>query len=245
MRYLWDHYHEYHDGASRLQKAFMPPIFHRMRQWDVTSATGIDRIVANSRFIRKRIKRAWGRDSTVVHPPVAVSEFAPVAEPQDYYLWVSQMTPYKRAGLAVEAFNRLGLPLLMIGDGEMRKDLERRASPNITIKSKVNFAELKHAYANARALVFTPEEDFGIVPVEANASGRPVIAFGSGGVTDSIVDGETGLFFAEQSVESLIDAVQRFDAWVPGFDPAAAVRNAQRFAPENFDRGIMNALSCA
>ena len=242
MRYLWDHYHDYRETASRLQRTMMPFVFHRMRQWDVTSASRIDTIVANSHFIQKRIKRAWGRDSEVVHPPVAVDEFSAVAQPQEQYLWVSQMTPYKRADIALEAFNRLGLPLLMVGDGEMRKDLERRAAPNVTIKSKLSFAELKHAYANARALIFTPEEDFGIVPVEANASGRPVIAYGSGGVTDSVVDGETGLFFSEQSVDSLIDAVHRFDKWIPGFDSATAVRNAKRFAPENFDRGIMEAL---
>lgn len=245
MRYLWDHYHGYRASAGRLSRLVMPTLFHRLRAWDVTSAARVDSIVANSHFIQRRIQRAWGRESTVVFPPVSVAEFSPLRDVSDSYLWVGQMTSYKRADLALDAFNRLGLPLLMVGDGEMAAELQRRAGSNISFRPRLSFAELKHAYANCRALIFTAEEDFGIVPVEANASGRPVIAFGSGGITDSIVPDETGLFFAEQTVDALIDAVARFEGWLPHFSPDAAVANAARFAPERFDEGIVQAVACA
>jgi glycosyltransferase involved in cell wall biosynthesis len=130
----------------------------------------------------------------------------------------------------------------MVGDGEMFKEIASRAGPNVEVRKRLSFAELKAAYATCRALVFTPEEDFGIVPVEANASGRPVIAYGHGGVTDSIIENRTGLFFREQSVEALCDALRRFEAWHPRFRPEDAVANAARFSPEAFTDGILAAL---
>ena len=243
MRYLWDHYHEYRRAAGSVSRAVMPHVFHRLRTWDTISAARLDGVIANSRFIRQRVRRAWGRDAEVVYPPVSVDEFRPSTDVGSHYLWVSQMVPYKRANVALEAFNRLGLPLLMVGDGAFAREAERKAGPNVTVKRRLSFPELKQAYATARALVFTPEEDFGIVPVEANASGRPVLAFGRGGARETIVAEETGLFFDEQSVESLIDGVERLEKWLPYFDPAAAVTNARRFAPEVFDRGFMAAVA--
>lgn len=242
MRYLWDHYHDYKSSANLLNRAIMPSAFHRLRQWDVSSANRVDGIVANSSFVARRIRKTWGRTATVVHPPVAIDAFQQTSDVTDRYLWISQMTPYKRADIALEAFNRLGVPALMVGDGEMFKTIAARAGPNVEVRKHLSFEELKRAYATAKALVFTPEEDFGIVPVEANASGRPVIAFGRGGVTDSIVDGETGLFFREQTVDSLCDAILRLEAWLPSFNPQVAMENARRFAPEVFDRGILAAL---
>jgi glycosyltransferase involved in cell wall biosynthesis len=239
MRYLWDHYHDYQRSAGRVVRAATPALFHRLRQWDVTSAARVDEIVANSNFIRRRIRRAWGREASVVHPPVPVDEFRPANDIADSFLWVGQMTHYKRADLALDAFNRLGLPLVMVGTGDMEGQLRKRAGPNITFHSKLNFAQLKQAYAACRALIFTAEEDFGIVPVEANASGRPVIAFGRGGITDSIIPESTGMFFDRQDSDVLIDAVERFEAWHSHFDPAAAIANAARFAPEHFDAGIL------
>lgn len=242
MRYLWDHYHDYKSSAGNLSRLLMPSMFHRLRQWDVSSANRIDGIVANSSFVARRIRKSWGRDSAVVHPPVAVDAFHASPEITERYLWISQMTPYKRADIALEAFNRLGVPALMVGDGEMFKAVAARAGPNVEVRQRLSFEELKQAYATSKALVFTPEEDFGIVPVEANASGRPVVAFGRGGVTDSIVDGETGLFYREQSVDSLCDAIRRLEGWLPSFRPETAMRNARRFAPDVFDRGILQAL---
>ncbi|MDT0508394.1 glycosyltransferase [Novosphingobium sp. MMS21-SN21R] len=245
MRYLWDHFHDYHENAGAASRAAMPLMFHGLRQWDTASAARVDAIMANSSFIQRRVKRAWGRESAIVHPPVPVAEYAERHSPGDFFLWVGQMTRYKRADLALDAFNRLGLPLLMVGDGDLAASLRQRAGPNITIKSKLSFAELKRAYATCRALIFTAEEDFGIVPVEANASGRPVIGYGRGGLVDTIIPEETGLFFGKQSVESLIEAVRAFEAWERHFDPDRARANAARFAPEHFDAGVRATIELA
>ncbi|WP_324698407.1 glycosyltransferase [Novosphingobium aerophilum] len=242
MRYLWDHYQDYKASAGAVSRIMMPAMFHRMRQWDVSSANRVDTLVANSSFVARRIRKVWGREARVVHPPVMVDAFTPSGQISDRYLWASQMTPYKRADIALEAFNRLGVPALMVGDGEMFKFISANAGPNVEVRKRLSFQELKEAYATCRALVFTPEEDFGIVPVEANASGRPVIAYGHGGVTDSILDGKTGLFFQEQTVSALCEALQRFDQWLPTFQPEDAIHNARRFAPEVFDNGILDAL---
>jgi glycosyltransferase involved in cell wall biosynthesis len=174
---------------------------------------------------------------------VEVSAFAPAKTASDRWLWVGLMTPYKRADLAVEAFNALGLPLLMVGEGAMAADARRRARSNITIVPRLSFDELRQAYASCRALVFTPEEDFGIVPVEAMASGRPVLAYGRGGVLDTVEPGRTGLYYENQTVESLIEGVRALDAWLPNFDPTDAVESAARFSPSAFDAGIVKATA--
>lgn len=243
MRYLWDHYHPYRRTTGRMTRTVMPWLFHGMRQWDVASAQWPDSIVANSRFIARRIRRAWGREAAVVHPPVEVDLFSRSPTPGSHYLWVGQMTPYKRADLVADAFTKLGLPLVMVGTGELAKDIAARAGPNVTILERLDFAGLRRAYAECRALIFPPEEDFGIVPVEANAAGRPVIAYGRGGACDSIVPGETGVFFHEQSVDALVEAVEQFERWLPHFDPAAAQANARRFSPEVFDAAFMAAVA--
>lgn len=242
MRYLWDHYPDYRASASRLSRMMMPAMFHQLRKWDVSSASRLDGIVANSSFIARRIRKAWARDARVVHPPVAVERFGPAAAPGDRLLWVGQMTPYKRADLALEAFNRAGVPALMIGDGELHDAIAARAGPNVEVRRRASFDALRDAYATAKALVFTAEEDFGIVPVEANASGRPVLAFGRGGARDSLVDGRTGLFFEEQSVDSLLDGLSRLERWLPAFDPRDALAQAARFDGAAFDRGMLAAI---
>lgn len=242
MRYLWDHYHDYKGAAGKLARLAMPWSFHRLREWDVTSAARVDTFVANSHFIKQRISRAWRRDALVVHPPVATDLFTKSDEVENRYLWVGQMTPYKRADIALDAFNAMKLPLLMVGQGEMAAELKKRAGPTIEIVDKLDFNGLRRAYARCRALIFTAEEDFGIVPVEAMASGRPVLAYGRGGARDSVAPGVSGQFFAEQTVESLIDGVRALEEWLPHFDPDAAIAHAQKFAPERFDAGILAAL---
>lgn len=243
MRYVWDQFHQYRESAGPVTRAAMSLLFGSLRNWDVTSAARIDTVIANSTFVRKRIAKTWGRDSIVVHPPVDTSLFKASASVGAEYLWVGQMTPYKRADLAVEAFNRLGLPLLMVGDGEMAADLRKRAGPNIRMVERMKFDELRAAYADSRALLFTAKEDFGIVPVEMMASGRPVLAFGGGGARDTVADGVTGLFFDEQTVESVIGGVEAMEAWLPGFRPTDAQHHASRFSPERFDAGILAALA--
>ncbi len=245
MRYLWDHYHDYRAKAGPISRFLMRPLFHYLRIWDFASSVRVDKYVANSKFIRRRISRVWGHEAAVVHPPVATHLFQPANHISDRYLWVGQFTAYKKADLVIEAFNRLNLPITMVGTGELEESLKEKANPNIEFKPRMNFADLRRAYAECRALIFPTEEDFGIVPVEANASGRPVIAYGSGGATETIVPGKTGIFFKEQTAESLIDAIRTFENWLPNFYPHEAVQNAKRFSIEQFEKGFMREVEHA
>ncbi len=239
MRYLWDHYHQYRDGASRMGRTTMSTLFPSMRAWD----NGLG--AARRPYLRQFALHP------VAHPPRlgpgidgAASAGAGAQLHADRgcagrISLVGQMTAYKRPDIAVEAFNRLGLPLLMIGDGEMLGELRRKAKPNIRFVRWVNYSTLRLAFAQCKALVFTAEEDFGIVPVEANASGRPVIGYGRGGLKDTIIPGETGFFFDEQSTDALTDAVASFQRWGGDLDPESAVANARRFSPEVFQQGFV------
>jgi glycosyltransferase involved in cell wall biosynthesis len=238
MRYLWDHYHQYRRAANPLARLAMPLVYNWLRQWDVSSSARVDRLAANSNFIRQRIAKVWRRDAEVIHPPVETALFTPSTEIDDYYLWVGAMVPYKRPDLAVDAFNANGLPLLMVGQGSMLKGLKAKAKPNIRFAERLDFNALRRAYARARAFIITAEEDFGIAPVEAMASGRPVIALGRGGALDTVVAGRTGVFFEHQESESLIAAVTEMEQFLRGFDPRDAVAQAVRFAPEVFDERI-------
>jgi glycosyltransferase involved in cell wall biosynthesis len=242
MRYLWDAQAEYRRSAGVLPRAIMSLLFPPLRVWDYATAARVDGFIANSDFVRRRIARAYGREATIVHPPAAVEAFRPSKRVGPEYLWVGQMTPYKRGDLAVEAFNRLGLPLCMVGDGEMRRKLMASAKPNIRFTDNLSFAELGDAYAQCRGLIHTAEEDFGIAPVEAMAAGRPVLAFGRGGLLDTVTPGKTGQFFEAQTVDSLVAAVGEFEAWLPRFDPQEAVARAARFSGERFDHNFKSAL---
>jgi glycosyltransferase involved in cell wall biosynthesis len=243
MRYLWDHYHQYRSAANRVSRLAMPLIYHWLRQWDVSSSARVDKLAANSEFVRRRIAKVWRRDAEVIHPPVETSLFTPSTEIDDYYLWVGAMVPYKRPDLAVDAFTSNGLPLLMVGQGSMVKQLKARAGPNIRFVDRLDFIALRRAYARARAFVITAEEDFGIAPVEAMASGRPVIAYGRGGARDTVVPGRTGLFFNSQQPESLVTAVGEMQKFLIHFDPRDAVTQADRFTPELFDARISRLIA--
>lgn len=179
----------------------------------------------------------------VIHPPVETSLFTPSTEIDDYYLWVGAMVPYKRPDLAVDAFTANDRPLLMVGQGSMLKQLKARAGPNIRFVDRLDFNALRRAYARARAFVITAEEDFGIAPVEAMASGRPVVAYGRGGALDTVVPERTGVFFDRQGVECLIAAVEQMESFLPHFDPRDAVAKANRFAPEIFDQRISRLIA--
>ncbi len=235
MRYLWDHFTAYRASAGFLAKKVMDWTFPKLRLWDVASAQRVDAFAANSNFVRQRIQKYYRRDAEIIPPPVDVSRYAPVNDISGEYLWVGQLISYKRPDIAVEAFTRLGLPLHVVGSGPMEAALRRKAGPTIRFSRKLPYPDLIKAYARTRALVFTAEEDFGIVPVEALASGRPVIAFGRGGILDTVTDRETGIFFHEQSAEAVAEAVGTFDAWLPQFNPDTAVRKAAQFSPEAFD----------
>jgi glycosyltransferase involved in cell wall biosynthesis len=246
MRYIWDQYSIYHANAGLLTKALMPAMARRLRTWDVETAARPDRIIANSRHVANRIQKYWRRDADVINPPVSVHKFS-AAAPQDrggYYLWLGELAPYKRPDLAIEAFNRLDRPLFVIGGpGKAEAQLARKAKANIRFLGRVDDERLRRYLASCRALIFPGEEDFGIVPVEAMASGRPVIAYGRGGVLDSVVNGETGMMFDEQSVEGLIDAVERFEAsGLEHVDPQRFVRHAAQFSEPVFRRKMTRVL---
>lgn len=236
MRYLWDQYHFYKSRAGPLTRMIMPPLMHRMRQWDVTSAARVDQFVANSRHVAARIEKYYRRDSIVVHPPVDVETFAPQAlePPGDFYLLAGQLVAYKRPDLAIEAFSRTGIPLVVIGEGEERRALQKQAAGNIKFLGSVPVETLKEYLARCRGLIFPGEEDFGIVPVEAMASGRPVIAYGRGGALETVKDGETGLLFHDQTAEALIDAIERFEQVMDMFNSEAIISHARQFDRATF-----------
>jgi glycosyltransferase involved in cell wall biosynthesis len=247
MRYLWDQYHLYRDGSGLLGRAMMPLFAPGLRQWDVTSAARVDAFLANSSHVAKRIEKYWRREAEVRAPPVDVDAFRPLprGEAGDFYLWVGELVHYKRPDIAVEAFTRLGKKLVVIGgpDAEARR-LAARAGANVTFLGKTDFATLKEHMARCRALVFPGEEDFGIVPVEVMASGRPVIAYGRGGALDTVRDGETGLLFQDQTVDGLVNAVETFEgARLQDLDPLALRAHARRFDEAHFQDGIRAALA--
>jgi glycosyltransferase involved in cell wall biosynthesis len=234
MRYIWNMYHDYSKGAGRLTRMMMPPLSHYLRMWDVTSAARVDSFVANSATVARRIRRYYRADSVVIHPPVDTNAFsvAPPAELGDYYLMVGELVSYKRADLAVHAFNEMKLKLVVIGGGEMLGEIRRIAGPTVTVMGSQRFDVLRHHYARCRALVFPGEEDFGMVPVEAMASGRPVIAFNRGGATETVSEGISGVFFGDQTVEAIIGAVKKLDEI--NLDPHRISQHARRFGREQF-----------
>jgi len=237
MRYVWDMYPHYLASVGVLKRFAMRLLTHYLRLWDQASAQRPDAIVANSRHTRSRVNKYWRRDAEVVPPPVDVAQFAAAGAattPGDYYLCAGQLEGYKRADLAVAAFNRLGLPLLIVGIGPEMKTLRREAGDNITFLGWLPDDELVRTIASCRALVFPGEEDFGIIPVEAMAAGRPVIAYGRGGVLDTVVPGETGLFFDEPTPEALVEAVHRFEAERSRYDPTRIARHAREFDRVHF-----------
>ena len=239
MRYIWNMYHDYRERTSFLTKALMPVAAHYLRNWDAISATRVDHFVANSHTVRERIHRYYHRDAHVIYPPVDVDQFEPLPDAVgDSFLMVGELVPYKRAELAVEAFNQLGLPLTIIGGGERLQAIKHLAGPTIRVCGPQPFEVLKSEYARCRALIFPGEEDFGIVPVEALASGSPVIAYGRGGATETVVDGLSGVLFEQQTAQAIVDAVRRFD--MISFDPLKIAHSARRFAADNFRIAFRN-----
>lgn len=229
MRYIWDLYPQYRDNAGFLKKVVMSLTAPFLRAWDVTTANRVDHFIANSRYVAARIEKFYRRSSTVLHPPVETSRFSVGAKPEDFYLCAGQVTPYKRIDLAVEAFNRMKRRLVVVGDGVSEK-LVRMAGPTVEFHGAVSDEEMASYFRRCRGLIFPGVEDFGIVPLEVMASGRPVVAFARGGATETVIDGETGYLFREQTVESLIEAVDRCEMGMKVFDPQRAARWAGSFS---------------
>jgi glycosyltransferase involved in cell wall biosynthesis len=248
MRYVWDLYDDYFGPgrASLPVRLLMPPVAAWLRRWDRRTASRVHTFIANSAHVRERIRRCYGRDAVVVHPPVDVERFRPAATREDFYLIVSALVPYKRVDLAIEAFNRLGRPLVVAGTGPELERLRRIAGPNIRFVGWLPDDEIADLYARCRAFIFPGIEDFGITAVEAQAAGAPVIAFGAGGALETVIgsDGEradaTGVFFHEPTPQALAQAVERADRAT--FDPAVLRRNAERFSLAAFQQGILDAV---
>lgn len=235
MRYIWDYFHSYRSELGFPARMVFDHVAHRLRQWDVTTAARVNRFVANSAFVANRIQRYYGRSADVVHPPVALNTFRPVSAPsRDFYLIAGEIVPYKRVDLAIEAFRGLDRKLVISGRGSAAAKLQKNAPANVEFVGRVSDEKLASLYANCRALIFPGEEDFGIVPLEVMASGRPVIAYGSGGALESVKDHETGLFFRQQTAESLREAVTRFEGVETQFTPERVRSHAERFSEERF-----------
>ena len=234
MRYIWDLYEDYFgEGTPRITRWSAGFFRSYLQRCDLKSNEGVTHFIANSTEVKERIARLYGRDSTVIHPPVDLERFSGPKGPGEYFLVVSALVPYKKIDLAVKACTKRNWPLLIVGRGSEMARLKALAGPSVKFQGWVSDEELPIYYSQAKALLFPGKEDFGIVPVEALAAGCPVIAFGEGGVRDTLVEGETGLFFSRQTEESLEDAAERF-LEKPVFDPEALRQRAKPFSRARF-----------
>jgi glycosyltransferase involved in cell wall biosynthesis len=236
MRYAWNLTYEYLGHPHSLRHWIIALGLHYLRLWDHSASSRVDYFVANSLTVRDRIRKYYRRNTAVIYPPCDLDRFAIGSNIDDYYLFVGRLVSYKRADLAVKAFSQSGRRLVVVGEGPEENRLKSMATKNVELLGRIPDDQLAQLYAGCRALIFPGEEDFGIVPVEAQACGRPVIAFGKGGARESVVEGETGLFFNNQSPEALNAAVAEFERHIDRFRPEAARRNAERFAYERFQR---------
>jgi glycosyltransferase involved in cell wall biosynthesis len=243
MRYVWDMRDAYlAGGTSAVALAGLSLFRPYLQRWDLRSTGRVDQIIAISNNIAEKVDRIYGRSAKVIYPPVDIDKFYIADQAQSYYLVVSALVPYKRVDIAIDAFNALKLPLKIAGDGPLRHFLERRAASRIEFLGRVDDAEIAELYSQCQALIFPGEEDFGIVPLEAQASGRPVIAFNRGGLLETVIglDGSssqqypTGLFFSEQRAESLIAAVELYQKRRSEFYPGHIRQHALKFSRERF-----------
>ena len=229
-RYLWDLYESYNRG---LLGALRAPLMRSLRVRDEDAAKGVNSFIANSMYVADRISRSYGREAKVIYPPVDVDRFSPVRGERRYYLAGGRLVRYKRLDLAIQAANRCRFPLVVFGDGPERARLERLAGPTVTFIGSVSTKQLAALLGQTRAFLFPGVEDFGILPVEVQASGRPVIALAKGGALETVRSGETGLLYEDNSVEGLVDAVQRFE--LETFDAELCRKNALRFDRKRFE----------
>lgn len=246
-RYLWSDTYSYTEELKqpKIIKSFLPFILNRIRQWDKLAADRVDKFIANSHFVSERIRKYYGRKSTVIHPPVEAREI-PFSNPQkigNYYLIVSRLRPYKRVDLAVEAFNALQLPLKVVGIGEEYPKLKEMAKKNIEFLGPVSDQEKYKLLARCRAFIHPQEEDFGISAVETMAAGRPVIAYKSGGALETIKKGISGEFFEDQTPWSLVDIVREFRP--EKYDPKAIRECALKFDTSIFKKKIKDFIEKA
>jgi len=240
MRYAWDLYHDYLRGAGlagRMRGAPARWVLHYLRMWDVRTANGVDEFLAISNFIARRIWKFYRRRSTVIYPPVNVDAFPRQDAKEDFYLAASRMVPYKRMDIIVEAFSRMpDRRLIVIGDGPDLARCRAKAGANVKLLGYQPSDVLADHMRRARAFIFAAKEDFGIVAIEAQACGTPVIAYGVGGSAETVLDGRTGILFPRQAPQDIVQAVERFEGCAGEFDPAALRAHAETFSPERFRR---------
>lgn len=240
LRYAWDMYHDYmlHDKPNIIKHGVMHALLHYLRTWDTLNTQRVDHLLCNSRFVQRRIHKYYRREAHVVYPPVTLPDptsLAPTPR-QDYYLVAGRLVSYKRVDLVIDAFRRSGKPLKIAGDGPQRERWIKHLPANIEYLGNVTRPRLESLYREARGLIFAPLEDFGMVPVEAQGFGCPVIAFGQGGALDSVKSEITGVFFAEQTPESLNAALEHFESLE--LDESAIIAHAQQFGVANFERAL-------
>lgn len=238
IRYAWDDCQKYTSDFSLpgIIKKFVPFAMNYIRIWDRISADRIDRLIANSNFVARRIRKYYKKDSLVIHPPVNVKNFYTSKNTGDYFLLVGRLLAYKRIDIAIRAFNELGLKLKIIGRGPEIKRLKKLAGPNIEFLGRVDDKQLSKYYAECQAFIFPQEEDFGIVAIEAMASGKPLIAFRGGDIVEHLEEGKMGIFFDEQTPGAIISAMQKFKA--DDYDPEYIRSSVLRFDKENFKSKI-------
>ena len=240
FRYAWNARETALAGRGPLGRAALSAVLSRWRQWDWIAAQRVDRYIANSYTTQRRVSRYFNRDASVVYPPVGVERFSP-GPVSDYYLVLSELMAHKRIALAVEAFNQLGWPLVIAGNGPDARRLARLAGPTVRFEGRVSDARAADLLAGARALVVTATEEFGIAAVEAQAAGRPVVALAEGGVRETVIEHETGAFYALPDAAALIDVLRGFDPLA--IDPHACVRNAARFDVTRFAAGVRTVVA--
>jgi glycosyltransferase involved in cell wall biosynthesis len=257
-RYVWQP-QDYlaHESGTRGKRLALRALLPALKRWDYSAAQRVDRFIGISSVVRERIQRYYDRESEVIFPPVEIQRFQPLPGPQDYYLVLARLVPYKRIDLAIQAFNRLGKRLVIVGDGRDRARLEAMSGPSIEFRGRLPQDEVDHMLASCRALIWPGIEDYGLVPVEAMASGRPVIARRAGGVLDTIVEGETGVFFGKTHredeepgesdaalIDALVDAIQRSEAttWSVEANRAQAARFGREAFEEKLRRSLEEAL---
>ena len=240
IRYAWDLTHQYlqESGLNTGIKGWIAKyMLHKIRMWDYRTANGVDDFIAISNYISRRIKKVYNRESTVIYPPVDLEFFKLHTQKDDYYLTTSRFVPYKKIGMIVEAFSKMPeKKLVVIGDGPQFKKVKSLAASNIELMGFQSRETIREYMQRAKAFVFTAVEDFGIVTVEAQACGTPVIAYGKGGSLETVIENETGIFFYRQHPDDIIDAVKRFESGIVVFDPAIVHNNAKRFAEERFKK---------
>lgn len=242
MRYAWEDAGRYFGPNVQRHGAWEHALVERLRRWDAASAKRVTTFVAISQTVRHRIQACYGREAGVIYPPVDCARFERIPRrPQPYALVVSALVPYKRVEVAIEAFNRLRQPLVVIGEGPEGARLRRLAGPTITFKGRQTAEALAEWYAQARALIYPQEEDFGLAAIEAQAAGCPVVAYRRGGATETVREGLTGFFFETQTAEALAQTVRRLEGWQP--DPEALRRHARQFDRPRFEQAFTSAIA--